>query len=112
MANRRPEWKAFGLATVLALALAGSWTVDAGAANALQPPTPFPTPTPNEQGQIIYIVQSGDTLWRIAAIAGMTVEELMALQGLSSSDILSNGAQLLLGSVVPPAGPEGRATAR
>ena len=110
MTNRRPRWKAFGLAAVLALALAGNWTVDAGAANALQPPTPFPTPTPNEQGQIIYIVQPGDTLWRIAAIAGMTLEELMALNGISSSDILSNGAQLLLGSVVPTPGPEERVT--
>jgi hypothetical protein len=92
------------------LAWSGWLAAVANAASALQPPTPFPTPTPNEQGQIIYIVQPGDTLWRIAAIAGMTVEELMALNGISSSDILSNGAELLLGSVIPTPRPEERAT--
>jgi LysM repeat protein len=111
MTDRRTRGKAFGLATVLALALAGGWTREAGAFDALQPPTPIPTPTPNEQGQIIYIVQPGDTLWRIAAIAGMTLEELMALNGIHSSDILSNGAQLLLGAVVPTPGPEAQVTA-
>ena len=42
-------------------------------------PTPFQTPTPNAQGAILYVVLDGDSLWRIAAIAEISVEELMAL---------------------------------
>ncbi len=98
------------LAALVALAATGSWASEASAERALQPPTPFPTPTPNEQGQIIYIVQPDDTLWRIAAIAGLTLEELMALNGIQSGDILSTGAQLLLGSVAPTAVPETQIT--
>lgn len=98
------------LAALMALAAAAPSTAAAGAERALQPPTPFPTPTPNEQGQIIYIVQPEDTLWRIAAIAELTLEELMALNGIQSGDILSTGAQLLLGSVVPTAAPQPQVT--
>lgn len=47
-----------------------------------QAPTPFPTPTPNADGEILYTVKEGDTPWRVAAIAGITLEELYALNGL------------------------------
>ena len=70
-----------------------------------QPPlqlTSFPTPTAGPDGRIIYIVQPGDTLWRIAATAGLTVEQLKALNNLGS-DIISSGQQLVLGTVQVPA---------
>lgn len=64
-----------------------------------QAPTPFPTPTANAQGEILYTVQEGDTAWRVAAIAGISIEELYALNGLQDTDFLRVGQQLLLGRV-------------
>jgi LysM repeat protein len=60
-------------------------------------PTAFPTPTPGADGNIVYIVQEGDTMWRIAAVAGMSVEQLKALNGLNS-DIVVVGQRLVLGT--------------
>lgn len=77
-------------------------------------PTPFPTPTPGPDGVIIYIVKEGDTLWRVAAIAGLTLEELMALNGIQPGDFISPGMQLELGLGGPveptPAAAEPRQT--
>jgi murein DD-endopeptidase MepM/ murein hydrolase activator NlpD len=44
----------------------------------------------------IYVVQSGDTLGKIAAQFGVTIEELMQLNGLSNPDYLSVGQELLI----------------
>jgi LysM repeat protein len=68
---------------------------------AAQAPTPFPTPTPNEAGEIIYTVQLNDTAWRIAALAGISLEELYALNGLQATDFLTPGMRLLLGTGGP-----------
>ena len=38
--------------------------------------TDFPTPTPGQDGRILYIVQDFDTLWRISAVSGVTLDEL------------------------------------
>jgi LysM repeat protein len=68
----------------------------------------FPTPTPGPDGRIIYIVQEGDTAWTIAAVAGLKLEELYALNGLQPTDFLRPGTQLILGlggPVQPTAGP-------
>jgi hypothetical protein len=73
-------------------------------------PTPFLTPTPGPDGQIVYIVQEGDTPWRIAAIAGITLEQLYALNGLQSQDFITPGMRLTLGfagPVQPTAAPGG-----
>ncbi|MFQ5923672.1 MAG: LysM peptidoglycan-binding domain-containing protein [Anaerolineales bacterium] len=76
---------------------------------ALLQPTPFETPTPNADGAILYTVLDGDSLWRIAAIAEISVEELMALNGIQSGDFISPGMELVLGSIaatpVPPPSP-------
>ncbi|MCK5053655.1 MAG: LysM peptidoglycan-binding domain-containing protein [Anaerolineales bacterium] len=63
---------------------------------ALQP-TPFLTPTPRQDGKIVYLVQEGDSLWRIAAIAGITLEELMAMNGIQPGDYITPGMELELG---------------
>ncbi len=89
---------AIGLALVVAFAPSG----DPGLAPLNQPPTPFPTPTPNERGEIIYTVQEGDTAWRIAALAEISLEELYALNGLQPTDFITPGLQLLLGTSGPP----------
>ncbi len=66
------------------------------AAGALQL-TPFPTPTPGPDGRIIYIVQPEDTLWRIAAISGLSVEEIQLLNNLGSGEPIVPNQALLLG---------------
>ncbi len=63
--------------------------------------TTFVTPTPGTDGRIIYVVQEGDTLWRIAAIAGMNVADLRDLNNLDPDDIVFPGQQLFLGTGGP-----------
>lgn len=81
-----------------------------GATSAPQPtqvavqPTVFALPTPGPDGNIIYIVQDGDTLWRIASIAGKTVDEIKSLNGLTS-DIISVGQRLIIGQGQPSVPP-------
>jgi hypothetical protein len=68
----------------------------------------FPTPTPGPDGRIIYIVRDGDTAWTIAAVAGLTLEQLYALNGLQPTDFLRPGTELILGlggPARPTAGP-------
>lgn len=55
------------------------------------PDTPTPTPTPETN---IYVVVPGDTLSGIAAQFGISTQELMNLNGLSTGDILSVGQEL------------------
>jgi len=88
------------LAACAALALP-AWAADAPPARLAQP-TAFPTPTPRADGRIIYTVQEGDSLWRIAAIAGITLEELMAMNGIQPGDFITQGMQLELGTGGPP----------
>jgi murein DD-endopeptidase MepM/ murein hydrolase activator NlpD len=63
--------------------------------------TVFPTPTPGADGRILYIVQEGDTLWRIAAITGITLDELRQLNKLSEDATLQPGQTLLIGLAGP-----------
>ncbi len=68
--------------------------------------TPIATPTPGPDGRIIYIVQAGDTLWRISAITGVSLDELRRLNDLAAQDVIQVGDRLLLGlggpSSIPP----------
>lgn len=61
----------------------------------------YATPTPGPDGKIVYIIQEGDTLWVIAARAGLSVEQLRALNGLAINDIIVPGKPLLLGYAGP-----------
>ena len=65
--------------------------------------TNFPTPTPGSDGRIIYIVQEGDTLWRIAAVSGINVADLRDLNFLDADDIVFVGQQIFLGLGGPTA---------
>ncbi len=78
----------------------GPASADPSGAPAPQP-TPFLTPTPGPDGKIVYQVQKDDTLWRIAAIAGISVEELMALNGIAPNDYITEGMLLVLGTGGP-----------
>ncbi|MBM3143687.1 MAG: LysM peptidoglycan-binding domain-containing protein [Chloroflexi bacterium] len=73
-------------------------------------PTAFPTPTPGPDGRIIYIVQPGDTLWRIAAMANISIDQLRALNNLTASDVIAPGDEIFLGlggpaTAIPPEQP-------
>jgi LysM repeat protein len=70
-------------------------------ADAVYQPTPFLTPTPGLDGRIVYEVQPDDTLWRIAAISGVTVDELRALNNLDVDDPIVPSQILLLAIVTP-----------
>jgi murein DD-endopeptidase MepM/ murein hydrolase activator NlpD len=96
---RHSVW--IGIILVLCgLSLAAALSSPAWAAPQQQP-TPFPTPTPGPDGRIIYIVQDGDTLFRISAISGVSVDEIRALNNLGADDIIAIGQQLLLGLAGP-----------
>ncbi len=62
----------------------------------------FPTPTPDADGNIIYVVQAGDSPWTIAAVAGISIEELYALNGMRQDDFITPGMELLLGNAPLP----------
>ncbi len=95
----------FWLSLLLAAGLA--WAGVAARPAAARPPlllTPFPTPTPGADGVIRYKVQPGDTLWRVAAVAGISVDELRALNNLQPDQLIRPGDILVLG-VAGPAQP-------
>jgi hypothetical protein len=86
-----------GLLTMMTFA----WRVPVNAA--IQPQyTPFPTPTPGPDGRILYTVQDGDTLYRIAAVAGISLNELRQLNNRGADDdVVIPGQVLLLGLAGP-----------
>ncbi len=63
--------------------------------------TPFPTPTPGLDGRILYTVQDQDTLWRISAVTGVSLDELRQLNSLDVDSVIRPGQVLLLGVVSP-----------
>lgn len=64
-----------------------------------------PTPTPDAEGNIFVIVQPNDSLWAIAARAGIPLAELLALNNLTESSIIAPGDRLLIGRGEPAAIP-------
>jgi len=64
-----------------------------------------PTSTPDADGNIIYIVQPNDSLWSIAARSGISLQELLELNGIEEDSVVNPGDQLLLGHVDPTATP-------
>jgi hypothetical protein len=71
-----------------------------------------PTPTPNAEGLILVTVQPGDTMWAIAARAGLTLDEFLALNpGLTNQTFIQAGEQYIIGQVTTTtAAPEPTAT--
>lgn len=90
----------FGLLSLLALL---SVFIQAPAGQAAPPAqlTVFPTPTPGPDGKIIYIVQEKDTLWRISAITGVSLDELRTLNKMGPDDPIRPGDRLLIGLAGP-----------
>jgi LysM repeat protein len=61
-----------------------------------KPLPPFVMPTAQADGSVVYIVQAGDSLWRIAANTGLTIDQIKAMNGLTSNT-LSVGQHLIIG---------------
>ncbi|MGC8856937.1 MAG: LysM peptidoglycan-binding domain-containing protein [Anaerolineae bacterium] len=88
---------------LVALLLVGL-ALPAGAAPAGQLPQ-YLTPTPGPDGRILYIVREGDTCFLVAALHGMTVDQLRALNSkLDAACTLIPGQELLIGVVNPGGG--------
>jgi LasA protease len=68
-------------------------------------PTPDSSRTPAPQATEIYLIQSGDTLGRIALEYGATVEDLMAQNGLTDADDLQVGQPIVVPIQVDRVGP-------
>ncbi len=66
-------------------------------------PTPVASPTPQSDGTIIYVVQFGDTVFGIAGLFDVSVQDMFELNGLDASSILRIGQELIIGhsSVLP-----------
>ncbi len=58
--------------------------------------TPTATPTPTLAEQTIYVVQSGDSLWKIAESYGITVDDLIEANGISKDDVIHPGQELII----------------
>jgi murein DD-endopeptidase MepM/ murein hydrolase activator NlpD len=90
----------FGLALLLMIGWLLALRIPTQAAPLAQL-TVFPTPTPGPDGRIIYVVQTGDTLWRISAITGVPIETIRELNGLGTDDTITPGDQLVIGFAGP-----------
>lgn len=97
----------FILFSIISFLLLGLW-LPANAAPKMQ--QVIPTATPGADGRILYVVQPGDSCYRVAAIHSITVEQLRQLNSkLDESCTLIEGQELLIGIVslegTPTAGP-------
>jgi len=95
------------LFALISLLLFGLWLPANAAPNMQQI---IPTATPGVDGRILYIVQPGDSCFRVAAIHGITVDQLRQLNSKLDADCgLIEGQELLIGMVslagTPTAGP-------
>lgn len=59
------------------------------------------SPTPDETGAIIVIVEPGDSMWAIAARAGLSLQQLLALNGLTEQSVINPGDALIIGYATP-----------
>jgi len=97
----------FVLFTLISLLLLGLWLPANAAPNMQQV---IPTATPGADGRILYVVQPGDSCFRVAAIHSITVDQLRQLNSkLDENCSLIEGQELLIGIIsmegTPTAGP-------
>lgn len=65
----------------------------------------LPISTPDADGHIYVVVQPNDSLWGIAARAGLTLDALLELNGLQENAVVQPGDLILVAIVIPPATP-------
>lgn len=98
--SKNKKWMAtFGLVLVILLVIGGGNSHSQAAPESQL--TVFPSPTPGPDGRIIYIVQEDDSWWLIAAIFGIELEQLLALNNTTLNSIPQPGDELLLGLAGP-----------
>lgn len=76
---------------------------------------PRQTPTPTQAEQTVYVVQSGDSLWKIAESYGISVDALVEANGISRDDVIHPGQKLIIplsGQALPSPTPTPTWTAR
>ena len=64
---------------------------------------PDPTATPDAEGIIYAEVRVDDSLWAIASRSRLSLDELLALNGMTEDSIIRVGEFLIIGYVTPPA---------
>ena len=67
--------------------------------------TSGPTPTPDADGYIWMAVPAGGSMWTVASLAGITVQELADLNNMSTSDFVQQGQLLIVARVEPSVPP-------
>ncbi len=72
--------------------------IDLGAAGLA---VPVVRATPGKDGSIVHIVQPGQTLWTIAAVYGVKLDELQSLNALTEGTLLHPGDQVRVRSATP-----------
>jgi murein DD-endopeptidase MepM/ murein hydrolase activator NlpD len=95
------------LFTLISFLILGLWLPASASPNTQQV---IPTATPGADGRILYVVQPGDSCFRVAAIHGITEEQLRQLNSkLDENCTLIVGQELMMGIVslagTPTAGP-------
>ncbi len=79
-----------------------SSTSSSGApAATLAPLIPLATTTPNPDGSLVHEVQYGQTLWEIATAYGMSLQDLLTINGLTEDAIIIPGDKLLIRPMIP-----------
>jgi LysM repeat protein len=72
---------------------------------ATSPATAQPVASPTPSGPLMYTVQAGDTLLAIARVYDISVEELMAANGLTDPNVLQVGQTLIVPFPTPTGNP-------
>jgi Tfp pilus assembly protein FimV len=57
---------------------------------------PLITSTAQPDGSVVHVVQEGQTLWTIAAIYGVDLDQLLSLNGLTQSSFVHPGDKLIV----------------
>jgi len=81
---------------MLAVLISLSISTSTGQAQAV-----LPTPTAQPDGRIIYVVQAGDSWWKISVTTGVSEQQLYQLNNATSADPLLEGQQILIGLITP-----------
>jgi hypothetical protein len=90
------------IAGYVAGGFSGHSTIPVGAPSGPGGPAPVARSTPEADGTIIHIVESGQTLWTIAAVYGVELAELLQESGLAENAVLHPGDRVVVHRGLPP----------
>jgi hypothetical protein len=93
--------KAILLSSVFLIFLGLTWISSGVQAATVDPQTGYPSPTPQGNGQIIYIVQAGDSCEQISILYGVSLDYLRNTNQLNANCDLREGQKLQLGTGGP-----------